>query len=210
VFAESESGVTAILKVSGSDTRPVSPPRIHETADVTLSASIGDGTLIWHQVQIREGAQIGENCIIGKGAYIDAGVKIGSNCKIQNYALVYSGATLGDGVFIGPAAILTNDRYPRAINPDGELKRALDWDHGKIYIDDGVSIGAGAVLVTDIHIGRFATIGAGAVVTHNVPPHALMIGSPAYQCGWVCRCGRPMTVDVACPNCGDTIEGVRA
>jgi UDP-3-O-[3-hydroxymyristoyl] glucosamine N-acyltransferase len=202
--------VTAILRETGIAIELANPPRIHATADVTPSAVIGNGTSIWHDVQVREGAQIGENCTIGKGAYIDAGVKIGSNCKIQNYAPVYSSATLGDGVFIGPAAILTNDRYPRAINPDGELKRALDWDHGKIFIDDGVAIGAGAVLVTNIRIGRFATIGAGAVVTHDVPPHALMIGSPAYQCGWVCRCGRPMTGDMICSTCGDSIEGVRS
>ena len=184
-------------------------PRIHETADVSDRAEVGNGVQIWHQAQVREGARIGDSCIIGKGAYIDADVELGSNCKIQNYALVYSGARLGDGVFIGPAAILTNDRYPRAITPDGELKGTLDWEHGTIEIEEGAAIGAGAVLVTNIRIGRFATIGAGSVVTHDVPAHALMVGSPAYQCGWVCKCGRPINDEFGCTDCGETIEGVR-
>lgn len=203
------SELTATVKEAQPDGRPANAARIHETADIADSAIIGEGVRIWHNVQVREHARIGANCNIGKGAYIDANVTLGRNCKVQNYALVYSGATLGDGVFIGPAAILTNDRYPRAINPDGELKEAGDWDHGTIIIEDGAAIGAGAVLVTDIRIGRFATIGAGSVVTHDVPPHALMLGSPAYQSGWVCRCGRPMTTGVTCPRCGDSIEGVR-
>lgn len=185
-------------------------PRIHETADVADSAIVGQGVQIWHQSQIRERAQIGDNCIIGKGVYIDAEVRVGRNCKIQNYALVYSGAVLGDGVFIGPSAILTNDRYPRAINLAGELKDALDWECGTIEIEDGASVGAGAVLVTGIRIGRYATIGAGSVVTHDVPPFALMIGTPAFQCGWVCRCGRPMIDDTPCSECGESIEQVRS
>ena len=136
-------------------------------------------------------------------------MSLGPNCKIQNYALVYSGTPLGHGVFIGPSAILTNDRYPRAITPDGELKRANDWDQGTIEMGRS-SIGAGAVIVTGIRIGSFAMIGAGSVVTHDVPPHALMIGSPAFQAGWVCRCGRPLTKDLPCFVCDDTLEGVRS
>jgi UDP-2-acetamido-3-amino-2,3-dideoxy-glucuronate N-acetyltransferase len=185
-------------------------PRLHPTADVADSASIGLGVQIWHQAQIREGAVIGDNCIIGKGVYIDSDVVIGANCKIQNYALVYSGSRLGSGVFVGPSAILTNDRYPRAITLDGELKSALDWDGGTIEIGDGASVGAGAVIVTGIRLGRYSTVGAGSVVTHDVPAHALMIGSPAHQCGWVCRCGRPLAKFVSCPECGDTIEELSA
>lgn len=197
--------MTALRVQSTSKTRIA---RIHETAEVAASAKIGHGVQIWHQAQVREDTQIGDNCIIGKGAYIDSGVELGANCKIQNYALVYSGARLGMGVFIGPAAILTNDRYPRAINPFGELKDALDWECGEIIIEDGASIGAGAVLVTGIRIGSFATIGAGSVVTHDVLPHALMIGTPAFQCGWVCRCGRPMSAELLCPSCGDSLERI--
>lgn len=182
--------------------------RVHPTAEVAESASIEPGTQIWHQAQVRERARLGANCIVGKGAYIDADVVLGRNCKVQNYALVYKGARLGNGVFIGPAAILTNDRYPRAITPDGELKRADDWECGTIEVEEGASIGAGAVVMTGLRIGAYATVGAGAVVTHDVRPHALMIGSPAFQAGWVCRCGRPLVKDLPCFTCGDTLEGV--
>lgn len=182
--------------------------RIHETAVVDPRASVGANSQIWHHAQVREHASLGENCIIGKGAYIDIGVSIGDNCKIQNYALVYGGVTLGNGVFIGPSAILTNDRYPRAITPDGILKSADDWEHGAIEIEDGVSIGAGAVIVAGIRIGQFAMIGAGSVVTHDVPEHALVIGSPAFLAGWVCRCGRPLGRDLPCFTCGDTFDRV--
>lgn len=188
---------------------PLAPPRIHTTADVSERARIGEDVQIWHQVQVREGVSIGEGSIIGKGVYVDLDVEIGRYCKIQNYALLYKGATLGDGVFIGPGAVLTNDRYPRAITPDGELKSADDWECGSIFIDDGASIGARAVVISGVRIGRFATIGAGAVVTHDVPPFALMIGTPAWQAGWVCRCGRPLSsVNSHCSNCGDSLEAV--
>lgn len=186
------------------------PARVHHTAAVAESAKLGADVQVWHQAQIREGALVGDNCIIGKGAYIDADVLIGSRCKIQNYALIYKGARLGDGVFVGPAAVLTNDRYPRAITPFGELQGADDWECGTIEVEDGASIGAGAIVITGIRIGRFAMIGAGAVVTHDVPPHALMLGSPAWLAGWVCRCGRTLTPELACPMCGDTLEEVRA
>jgi UDP-2-acetamido-3-amino-2,3-dideoxy-glucuronate N-acetyltransferase len=193
------------------DPRQTEPPaRVHPTAEVEAGAMLGAGTSVWHQAQVRAGARVGARCIIGKGAYIDADVQIGDNCKIQNYALIYHGARLGHGVFVGPAAVLTNDRYPRAITPDGALKSVDDWDCGEIDVDDGAAIGAGAIIVTGVRIGRFATIGAGAVVTHDVPPHALMIGSPAWLAGWVCRCGRPLTPETPCAVCGDTLEGVRS
>ena len=182
--------------------------RVHQSAEVAPTAAIGDGAQIWHHAQVREGAKIGDNCIIGKGAYIDADVELGANCKVQNYALVYKGARLGNGVFIGPAAILTNDRYPRAITPDGELKRADDWECGTIEIEDGASIGAGAVVMTGIRIGAYAMVGAASIVTHDVKPQALMIGSPAFHAGWVCKCGRPLVKDLPCFTCGDNYEGV--
>lgn len=182
--------------------------RIHDTADVADSAEISNGVQIWHHAQVREHARIGQGCIIGKGAYIDADVILGANCKVQNYALVYKGVKLGNGVFIGPAAILTNDRYPRATTPDGDLKRAKDWECGTTEIEDGASIGAGSVVMTGLRIGRYAMIGASSIVTHDVPAHALMIGSPAFQAGWVCRCGRQLVKDIPCFVCGDTLEGV--
>ena len=119
--------------------------RVAESADVSADASIGDGSSIWHLAQVRESAVLGENCVIGRGAYIGTGVRLGDNCKVQNYALVYEPAVLGHGVFIGPAVVLTNDTYPRAVNPDGSLKSAHDWEAVGVTIRDGASVGARGV-----------------------------------------------------------------
>ena len=166
---------------------------IHPTAEVHPTAEIGPGTRIWRNVQVRQGARIGASCIVGKDAFIDHGVVIGANCKIQNGAQIYHGAALEDGVFIGPAVVLTNDRLPRAINPDGSLKTEADWEVGRILVRFGASLGAGAVVVTGVTIGRFAMVGAGALVTHDVPDHGLVVGSPARLVGYVCACGRRVT-----------------
>jgi UDP-2-acetamido-3-amino-2,3-dideoxy-glucuronate N-acetyltransferase len=165
---------------------------IHPTAEVSPEATIGARTRIWHQAQVREGAVIGQNCILGKGVYVDFNVRIGDNVKIQNYALVYHGVRIEDGVFVGPQACLSNDRYPRAVTPDGRLKTDDDWEVGEIVVRAGASIGAGTILLPGIEIGRFAMIGAGAVVTRSVPDHGLALGAPARPSGWVCRCGRPL------------------
>jgi UDP-2-acetamido-3-amino-2,3-dideoxy-glucuronate N-acetyltransferase len=166
------------------------PPVIHPSADVAADARIGQRTSIWNRAQVREGAVIGEDCVIGKDAYIDAGVHVGDRVKIQNGALVYHGVTVESGVFIGPGAILTNDRFPRAITADGGLATADDWTVAEIHLRHGSSIGAGAVIVAGADVGRFATVGAGAVVTRSVPDHALVVGNPARRLGWVCACGR--------------------
>lgn len=162
---------------------------IHPSAVVSDDAQIGAGTKIWMNVQVREDARIGRNCIIGRNAYIENGVTLGDNCKVQNNALLYHRATLGDGVFIGPGAILTNDKLPRAVNPDGSLKDASDWRAGEIRIGQGASVGAGAIVLTDVTIGAWAMVGAGALVTRNVPAHALVLGVPARHAGYVCMCG---------------------
>jgi UDP-2-acetamido-3-amino-2,3-dideoxy-glucuronate N-acetyltransferase len=166
---------------------------IHPTADVSPQAKIGTGTRIWHHAQVREGARLGSHCIVGKGAYIDFDVPIGSNVKIQNYALVYHGAMIEDGVFIGPRACLTNDKVPRAITPDGELKSADDWEVGRTLVRYGASLGAGALVLPGVTIGRFAMVGAGAVVTRDVPDFGLVVGQPARLIGYVCRCGQRLT-----------------
>jgi acetyltransferase-like isoleucine patch superfamily enzyme len=187
--------------------------RIHPTADVSPQAHIADGAQIWHQAQVREGASIGRNCIVGKGVYVDFDVHIGDNCKLQNGAFIYHGATLADGVFVGPGAILTNDRQPRAINPEGSLKAADDWQVGSIQVCYGASLGAGCIVLPGVTIGRFAMIGAGAVVTHDVPDHGLAIGAPARLAGYVCSCGGRLATEETpagrlgrCTACGRTSD----
>src|SRR3954447_19998887 len=159
--------------------------RIHPNADVSPEAEIGDGTIIWRNAQIRDQAQLGQHCIVGQNVYIDIAVVIGNNVKIQSNASLYHGLELEDGVFVGPHVIFTNDRVPRAINPDGSLKSAEDWTVGRTRVCYGAAIGAGSVIVTGVTIGRWAMVGSGAVVTKDVPDHALVVGSPARILGYV-------------------------
>lgn len=171
--------------------------QIHPTADVSPQATLGANTKVWHQAQIREGVVIGEQCIIGKNAYIDHSVIIGSRVKIQNNVSVYHGVQIEDGVFIGPHACFTNDHLPRAINPDGNLKTggtatSGDWTVAKTLVKYGASIGANSTIIGGTTLGRFALIGAGSVVTHDVPDHGLVYGNPARLRGFVCACARKM------------------
>ncbi|MFI1995240.1 DapH/DapD/GlmU-related protein [Actinoplanes sp. NPDC020271] len=163
------------------------------TADVDPRAEIGAGTRVWHLAQIREGAVLGSNCNIGRGAYVGPGVTIGDNVKLQNHALVYEPAELADGVFIGPAAVLTNDEYPRSVTPDGRLKDGHDWTAVGVTIGEGAAIGARAVCVAPVTVGRWALVAAGAVVTTDVPDFALVVGVPARRVGWVGKAGKPLT-----------------
>lgn len=181
---------------------------VHSSADVAPQARIGAGTYVWHHAQVRERAVLGEECIVGKDVYIDADVRIGARVKIQNGAQVYHGATVEDGVFIGPQACLTNDRQPRAVNLDGSLKRADDWVVTPTLVKHGASIGAAAVLLPGITVGRYAMVGAGAVVTHDVPDYGLVLGNPARLVGYVCVCGHRLNIvngEGRCPACGSTI-----
>jgi UDP-2-acetamido-3-amino-2,3-dideoxy-glucuronate N-acetyltransferase len=163
---------------------------VHPTADVSDDVTIGAGAKLWHHVQVREGANIGSGCIIGKGVYIDAGVSIGANCKVQNYSCVYHGTTLEDGVFVGPHVVFTNDRLPRAINPDGTIKSDDDWEVGCTLVRFGAAIGSRSVVLPGVTIGRWALVGAGSVVTHDVPDYALVAGNPARVIGRVDESGR--------------------
>jgi acetyltransferase-like isoleucine patch superfamily enzyme len=176
--------------------------RVHPTAEVSGDASIGEGASIWHHAQVRERATVGPGCIIGKGVYIGAGVSLGANCKVQNYSCVYEGNTLEDGVFVGPEVVFTNDRYPRAINPDGSLKAASDWELQGSVARFGAAIGSRSVILPGLTIGRWALIAAGSVVTRDVPDHALVAGNPARQRGWACICARPLSEALTCPECG--------
>jgi serine acetyltransferase len=181
--------------------------RVVDSADVASDAVIGDGSSVWHLAQVREGAILGTNCVVGRGAYIGTGVRMGNSCKVQNYALVYEPAVLEDGVFIGPAVVLTNDHFPRAVNADGSPKSASDWHAVGVTIRHGASIGARAVCVAPVIIGRWATVAAGAVVTKDVPDYALVVGVPARRIGWVGEAGEPLVADAdglwRCPKTGN-------
>lgn len=182
------------------------PAIIEASADVADSAQLGEGARVWHLAQIRENAILGAHCIVGRGAYIGPGVVAGNACKIQNHALVYEPALLGDGVFIGPAAVLTNDQFPRAVNADLTLKSADDWQAVGVTVGDGASIGARAVCIAPVTIGAWALVAAGAVVTKDVPAHALVVGTPARRVGWVGRAGRPLVPEGdewVCPESGE-------
>ena len=176
-------------RYADAESATMSNPVIEASADVAPSAVIGAGGRVWHLAQVRENAVLGLGCIIGRGAYIGSGVTMGNYCKVQNYALVYEPAVLGDGVFVGPAAVLTNDTYPRAINPDGSLKGGHDWEAVGVTVHEGASLGARSVCVAPVVIGKWARVGAGAVVTQNVADFALVVGSPARRIGWVGKAG---------------------
>jgi UDP-2-acetamido-3-amino-2,3-dideoxy-glucuronate N-acetyltransferase len=162
-------------------------------ADVDPRARLGPGVSVWHLAQIREDAEIGPDCVIGRGAYIGAGVRLGQRCKVQNHALIYEPAWLDDGVFVGPAAVFTNDRYPRAVTPDGSIKAAGDWEPVGVTVRRGASIGARAVCVAPVTIGSWAVVAAGAVVVKDVPDFALVVGVPSRFVRWVGRAGIALT-----------------
>ncbi|MBH0023554.1 N-acetyltransferase [Salinibacterium sp. SWN248] len=192
----------------------MSDAKVDPSADVAATAQIGPGSSVWHLAQVRENAVLGSQCIIGRGAYIGSGVVLGDNCKVQNYALVYEPAILEAGVFIGPAVVLTNDTYPRAISPDGSIKSAHDWTPVGVTIRTGAAIGARAVCVAPVEIGRWATVAAGAIVTKDVPAFALMAGVPARRIGWVGKSGLRLVESESgwvCPQTGEKyieIDGV--
>jgi acetyltransferase-like isoleucine patch superfamily enzyme len=166
--------------------------RIHPTAEVSDEAMIGEGTSIWHQCQVRGGAKIGCNCILGKGVFVDSDVSIGDNVKIQNYVSVYHGVNIEDGVFVGPHVCFTNDMFPRAVNPDGSLKSASDWEVSETRICKGAALGANSTIRCGVTIGEWAMVGSGSVVTRDLPNHALAFGNPARVRGFVCACGQPL------------------
>jgi UDP-2-acetamido-3-amino-2,3-dideoxy-glucuronate N-acetyltransferase len=183
---------------------------VNQSADVHESAVLGPGTTVWHLAQIREKARLGAGCIVGRGAYVGPGVIIGDNVKLQNYALVYEPARLENGVFIGPAVVLTNDLYPRSVDVAGKLKRADDWEASGVIVREGGSLGARAVVVAGCVIGRWALVAAGAVVKRDVPDFALVAGVPARRIGWVGRAGQRLTAvspsQWRCPQTGELYD----
>ncbi|MEE0706248.1 MAG: DapH/DapD/GlmU-related protein [Adlercreutzia sp.] len=168
---------------------------VHESSYVDEGARIGEGTRIWYFCHVQSGAEIGRNCSLGQNVNVASNVKIGDGVKIQNNVSVYEGVELADYVFCGPSCVFTNDLTPRAKYPKGNA------GYKRTYVGEGVSIGANATVVCGHDIGPWALIGAGAVVTTDVPSHALMLGVPAKQKGWTCECGNLLDENLTCEVC---------
>jgi UDP-2-acetamido-3-amino-2,3-dideoxy-glucuronate N-acetyltransferase len=172
-------------------------PQIHSSAVVDEGARIGPGARIWHFCHVMEGAVVGSDCVLGQNVFVGRGVRIGAGTKIQNNVSVYEGVTLGRRCFVGPSAVFTNVRTPRA-----EVRRAGAFV--PTVVRDGATVGANATIVCGVTIGRYAVVGAGAVVTSDVAAHRLVHGIPARLRGWACRCGAILDEDHRCRECGRT------
>lgn len=168
---------------------------VHDSSYIDEDVIIGEGTKIWHFCHIQKGVRIGEFCSFGQNVNIANNVIIGNNVKVQNNVSIYEGIILEDGVFCGPSMVFTNDLTPRAKYPKGPAA------YKKTIVKEGASIGANATIVCGITIGKFALIGAGAVVTKDVQNYALMLGVPAKHAGWVCECGEILKSDLKCKKC---------
>jgi UDP-2-acetamido-3-amino-2,3-dideoxy-glucuronate N-acetyltransferase len=174
---------------------------IHESAYVDEPCEIGAGTRIWHFSHVMSGARIGERCNLGQNVVVAEGVTLGNNVKVQNNVSIYTGVTLEDDVFCGPSMVFTN-----VVNPRSEISRREEFQ--KTIVRCGATLGANCTVVCGVEIGRFAFVGAGAVITDDVPPYSMMVGVPARRAGWVCRCGarlheRAAEAAVACGECGN-------
>ncbi len=171
---------------------------VHESSYVDEGCQIGEGTKIWHFSHIMKGCRIGEKCNIGQNVVISPGVVLGNGVKIQNNVSVYTGVICQDGVFLGPSCVFTN-----VVNPRAFIERKSEYR--QTTIKTGASIGANVTIVCGHDVGRYALVGAGSVVTRDVPDYALVYGNPARVRGYVCRCGEQLTFDneqAVCPACG--------
>ncbi|HEY0258746.1 MAG TPA: DapH/DapD/GlmU-related protein [Lacisediminihabitans sp.] len=182
---------------------------IHAGATIDPGATVAESVTVWQGTHVRSGAVIAANTSLGQYVYVGPGARIGAGCKVQNGAYIYEPAEIEDGVFIGPRVVLTNDRHPRAIMPDGRQKGPDDWEPVGVTIRRGASIGAGAICVAPVEIGRWATVAAGSVVVDDVADHALMAGVPARRIGWVGRSGVTLRRSGGlwiCPVTGEAYE----
>jgi UDP-2-acetamido-3-amino-2,3-dideoxy-glucuronate N-acetyltransferase len=193
----------------------MAPEFVHATA-IVESDTVGSGTRVWAYAHILPGVQIGTHCNIGDHAFVESGARIGNNVTIKNHVCIWEGVTIEDDCFLGPHAVFTNDQFPRSPRMSeaaARYEKKQDWLKHTI-VERGCSIGANATILPGIRLGAYAMIAAGATVTHDVPPHALMMGTPARQVGVVCRCGRKienntntdMTSDMTCAECGTLIN----
>ncbi len=168
---------------------------VHESSFIDENVEIGSGTRIWHFCHIQSGSRIGKGCSLGQNVYVAANVRIGDGVKIQNNVSVYEGVELENHVFCGPSVVFTNDLTPRARYPKGHRH------YKRTFIRHDATLGANATIVCGHTIGAFAMVAAGAVVTRDVPAHALMVSVPAKQIGWVCECGGVLNEAFSCPVC---------
>ena len=175
--------------------------RIHESASVSNEAKIGDGTVIWQHCIIQDDVVIGENCVIGANVFIEKGVRIGNGVKIKNNIALYTGVVIEDDVFVGPNAVFTN-----VINPRAFIQRKHEFRD--TVVRKGATIGANATLICGHTIGRYAMVGAGTVVAHDVPDHVLVVGNPDHFAGFVCECGCRLDQDLCCSECGKQYQVV--
>ncbi len=183
---------------------------IHPSAIVDEGATIGDGTAIWHWVHVCSGARIGAGCSLGQNVFVGNEAIIGDNARIQNNVSLYDRVVLEEDVFCGPSMVFTN-----VINPRAHVSRKHEYRETRVK--RGATIGANATIICGNTLGRYCLIGAGAVVTRDIPDHALMVGNPARQKGWACSCGVKLDEQLACPECGtryqkgdDGLEPIRS
>lgn len=169
---------------------------VHETAVIDEGAQLGRGSAVWHFAHVMAGASVGEDVSLGQGVFVGTGVVVGDGCRIQNNVSLFEGVVLEDAVFCGPSAVFTNVRYPRAAFPTASNS------YEQTRVKAGATIGANVTVVCGVTIGECAFIGAGAVVTADIPAFALMVGVPARRVGWSCRCGRPLEVAAGRAGCG--------
>ena len=175
----------------------------HPTAVIDEGATIGAGTKIWHFCHVMAGARVGAGCVLGQNVFVAAGAVVGDRCRIQNNVSIYDGVVLEDEVFVGPSAVFTNVKNPRAAvsRKDAFMKTR---------VGRGATIGANATIVCGVTIGEYGFVGAGAVVTREVAAHALVTGVPARRVGWACECGEALRQGRKCPRCNSTLSLARS
>jgi UDP-2-acetamido-3-amino-2,3-dideoxy-glucuronate N-acetyltransferase len=178
--------------------------KVHPTAVIDQPCTIGDGTRIWHFSHVMAGARIGRGCVLGQNVYVAGTAVLGDGVKVQNNVSIYDGVVLDDEVFCGPSCVFTNVTHPRAA-----VERKQEFSPTRV--GRGATIGANATVLCGVTVGEYALIGAGAVVTHDVVPYAIVVGTPARQRGWACRCGETLPAELVCARCGAayTVDGER-